>query len=131
MTKVEKTLFEYPAKQAEMERLQGEAQAISSAHVSRLETAEKANPAGNPVESWYTRLEKIRMKIAVLEEETTPVKRLMDALPPDMLELLGLRYFRGIPWRKIWLTRHISRVTVWRKRRKLLTIAGQYITEVI
>ena len=126
MTKVEKTLFEYPAKQAEIERLQGEAQAISSAHVSKMEPTEKAKP-GSPVESWYVRLERIRARITTLKQEITPVERLMNALTPDILELLELRYFRGIPWRKIWLTRNISRITVWRKRQKLLRIAGQYI----
>lgn len=129
MTKVEKRLFEYPAKLAEMEQLQGEAQAISSAHVSKLE-AGKAEP-GSPVEGWYVRLERIRARIAALSDETQPVERLLANLTPNMRELCELRYFKGIPWRKIWLTRNISRITVWRKRQKLLRIAGQYIREVV
>ena len=126
MTTVEKRLFEYPAHRAEMEQLQGEAQAISSAHVSKLEASAQSKPS-SPVESWYVRLERIRARIAALSDETQPVERLLANLAPDMRELLELRYFKGIPWRKIWLTRNISRITVWRKRQKLLRIAGQYI----
>ena len=119
MSSIESRLREYPSKRAEIERVQDEAQGISSAHVSKLETSEKATP-GSPVESWYVRVERIRTKIAALERETEPVTRLIHDLPQDLRDLLEQHYFRGIPWRRIWINR--NRMTVWRKRKHLQTL---------
>ena len=45
-------------------------------------------------------------------------------------ELLEEHYFRGVPWRRGWITRNVSRIRLWQKRHKLLKIAEQYLREI-
>jgi hypothetical protein len=123
MNPAEKLLFEYPEKRAEIGRLQGLIDTISSAHTSRLDANAAARRNGSPVESWYARIERMRAQVAALELDTAPVDRLMRGLPDDLRDLLRLHYFRGVPWRKVWPMR--NRMTVWRKRKRLAMLINQ------
>ena len=127
MSGAEKRLREYPEKRAEIERLQGLIDTISSAHTSRLDANAATRRNGSPVESWYARIERIRTQIAALELETAPVDRLMRDLPDDLRDMLTQHYFRGVPWRRIWPMR--NRMTVWRKQKKLITLINQGLGE--
>ena len=125
MNGIESQLFAYPAKCEEIKSLEAEARHISSAHISKLDTARMGS--GNPVENWYLRREKIVRRIVELRRGAELVEKLLRELPDDLREILEERYFRGIPWRKVWIHRYVSRITVWRKRKQLLKLAGQIL----
>ena len=123
---VEKRLYTYFEDLAMIERLNKEAEDILSIHGQNLQ-AGHSNDAKSPVEKRFELVQPLQNKIAKIKRDIEPVAVLIRDLPDILRDLFYLHYYRKISWSKISKLKQISRITLWRQKKKLLKMAQKYL----
>ena len=109
-----------------IERLEQEAENILSVHGQSLQAGHTGG-TNSPVEQRFNLVQPLQNKIAKIKREIEPVTILIRDLPDTLRDLFYLHYYRKNSWNKIAKLRNISRMTLWRHKRKLLKLAQKYL----
>lgn len=123
---VEKRLYTYFEDLAMIERLEREINNIMSVHGQDLQAGHTGG-TNSPVEQRFNLVQPLQNKIAKIKREIEPVTILIRDLPEALCDLFYLHYYRKISWNKIAKLKNISRITLWRYKRKLLKLAQKYL----
>lgn len=123
---VEKHLYTYFENLALIERLEKEIENTLSVYGQNLQPQTTAG-SKSPVEKRFELVQPMQRQVEKIKREIEPVMLLIRDLPLELTDLFYMHYYRKIRWLDIAKIRKISRITLWRRKNRLLKLAKKYL----